>query len=129
MSDEETLLALDQQRRAAMAAGDAEALRDLFTEDFIYVHFNGLVDDREGYVTRVEAKHVHYLFAETREVKVRLHGDAAIISGVGRMGYERVDVESEGIVESLFVATWIRDQGRWRMGAYSSVAKPEVQPT
>jgi hypothetical protein len=59
----------------------------------------------------------HYELSETR---VRLYGDAAVLTGIERVRTAEGAPPSSG--GSRFTSTYVRSQGRWRCVAYQSLA-------
>jgi ketosteroid isomerase-like protein len=42
------VIKLEERRYAAMLAGDVAALREIFAEDAVYTHSNGIADDKQA---------------------------------------------------------------------------------
>jgi len=53
MAGEAEVAALEESRRAALAAGDIEALSDLIADDYIHVHATALIHDKAAMLNHV----------------------------------------------------------------------------
>lgn len=74
--------AMEIARCAAMIAADGSALRRLFAQDATWIHGSGQVDVAEIFIDRIESGTNRYLTIDLSEVSIRLHGSAAIVSGI-----------------------------------------------
>src|SRR5689334_6772953 len=79
MSDEiQAVLDLEQRRCAAISAGDLGALEQVLGPDYLHVFGTGPTTDRAGYVRKIkDGPRVPV----RGELKVRLYGDAAVVTG------------------------------------------------
>jgi ketosteroid isomerase-like protein len=113
------VVAAEERRRAAMNANDAEALAPLLSDELIYIHSNGLVDDRAAYLARVKNGPGHYQKLTVTNFRVRRDGAIAICDGAAN--FEYVPPKGEVIrVKAHFLAVWKLEGGAWRLAAYSS---------
>ncbi|MGB6321562.1 MAG: nuclear transport factor 2 family protein [Xanthobacteraceae bacterium] len=78
MAGEAEVAALEESRRAALAAGDIEALSDLIADDYIHVHATALIHDKAAMLNHVR-KSPRTVAARTP--KIRVDGDFAILTG------------------------------------------------
>lgn len=76
--DTEAVLDLERRRCAAIAAGDAEALRALLAPGYLHVHMTGKLDDAEGHVRSIVGAPRR---PERGPLLVRFYGDLALITG------------------------------------------------
>ena len=53
MAGEADVAALEESRRAALAAGDIEALSDLVADDYVHVHATALIHDKAAMLAHV----------------------------------------------------------------------------
>jgi len=117
------ILALEQRRFDAMIAGDAGALEALLHRDLKYTHSSGTVDTKDSYVRGVREKLWDYRSIETENETASVYGDTAIVHC--RL---RIDLTVKGVprqVDSLALAVWIKDDGRWQVVAVHSTAHPK----
>ncbi|HEX4043572.1 MAG TPA: nuclear transport factor 2 family protein [Xanthobacteraceae bacterium] len=78
MAGEAEVAALEESRRAALAAGDIEALSDLIADDYIHVHATALIHDKAAMLGHVRKSP---RTVAPRTPKIRVYGDFAILTG------------------------------------------------
>jgi len=121
------VLHADDLRRAATVRHDADALVEIFTDDFIYTHANGMREGRASYVDRIRSGDgIRYIALDRLDAAVRLFGDVAIIDGEAAMRFQFAGAAKPGLLESLYTAVWVHRSGAWRMASYASTAKPKA---
>ena len=117
------IIAADERRRAALNANDADALAALLSEDLVYIHSNGLVDDRKAYVDRVRAGPGRYSNLTVKDFKVRRDGGTAVCDG--EVSFEHgMEGRAPIKVHAHFLAIWKLEGGTWRLAGYASPAIP-----
>jgi uncharacterized protein (TIGR02246 family) len=96
----------------AYQVGDADALERLLSPDYTLTDSRGAVITREQDIAEVRTGAVRYVLFENRDMRVRIHGDAAIVTG-------RTHVESTPGKRLVFqfTDTLIRRDGRWLVAA------------
>ena len=78
MAGEAEVAALEESRRAALAAGDIEALSDLIADDYVHVHATALIHDKAAMLNHVRKSP---RTVAPRTPKIRVYGDFAILTG------------------------------------------------
>ena len=116
-----SLLAADDSRYAALVACDLDALDALLTDDFTYTHNAGFTDDKAAYLGRIRSGGVYYTDPQRVSANPRVHGDAGIITGHMRLVANLPDQAVQ--LDNIFLAVWVREQGRWRCAAWSSTTR------
>ena len=95
--------------------GNAERMTELLTEDFTTTDSSGAITTRADDVEAAKKGSIRYEVFENRDMKVRLHGDAAVVTGrtivKGQAGGDSFDAEFQ------FTDTLVRSGGRWRVAA------------
>lgn len=74
--------AIERQRFAAMTMKDTAALHLMLADDLIYVHSNGLLEDKAKHIANIVSGKIVYSTMEPTEIKVRVHGRTAFINGI-----------------------------------------------
>ena len=109
----------EQQRCAAMIAGDPAALADMLDDRLQFHHATGAVDDKPAFLAKMAAGRIIYQDIVWSEEKVTaLAADSAMMTG--RM---TTDVRTEGTAKQLnnrVMTVWSREQGTWRLLAFQS---------
>ena len=107
---------LEERRYEAMRRADVAGLGNLLSEGLVYTHSNAAHDDKGSYLEKVGAKFFDYHRISHEEQRIRIHGDAALVTGV-----MKADVSVGGTAKTLnnrYLAVWLRDDLGWRFAAY-----------
>src|SRR5215471_3283970 len=94
---------------------DSTALHKYLAEDLQYAHAGGKTQNRDEYIAAVMAGPSHYESFTFSDVKVRIYGKAAVLTGF-------VDVKMPG-QEAFRVRTlqvYTDNNGQWQMAAHQS---------
>jgi ketosteroid isomerase-like protein len=99
----------------AYERGDVRAMEELLTEDFTLTNSAGTVTTRQDDIELARRGEVKYEVFRNKDMKARLHGDAAIVTGrtivKGSSGKNEFDAEFQ------FTDTLVFQDGRWRLAA------------
>lgn len=118
----------DAARVKATIAGDAVRLGELLTDDLLYGHNDGRIQNKTEFINAVAGNQIKYEafdYQDTKLVETAPH----VVTMTGRVhlkvsrGATRVEF---GI---RFLAVWREDNGQWRLHAYQSARLPEEAPT
>lgn len=74
-------LALEDKWNEAYKRGDIEAMNALLADDFIITVEDGVTYSKAGYIAHLRNTSEHVAVAEISNVKVRVHGNVAIVTG------------------------------------------------
>jgi uncharacterized protein (TIGR02246 family) len=116
------VLRLEDQRRAALVAGDADALHALLAPTLVYVHSTGGRDSRDSYLAKLNGGALRYLEVDFSELRVQplatlAPAQAAVVTG--RMAATITKDGERKAVRSFFMTVWAADaQGRWQLQAH-----------
>jgi ketosteroid isomerase-like protein len=123
-SDAAQVRALDRKLTEAYKERKFDLLASLLDEDFVITFENGNVYGKTGYVSFSATSTIKVDVAEMSDVKVRVHGDTAILTGV----YHETGKDKGGPYDyrDRFTDVWMKSGGRWRLIAshYAIPAKP-----
>jgi ketosteroid isomerase-like protein len=105
------LLAAEKQWSDAELNHDPVSLGKLMAEDFIFTEPDGSVMHKTEEVAFTADPDAHFDILESRDLKVQVHGDAAVVTGaVHEKGtYHGKTFEHRGRITD----TWIRENGSW----------------
>lgn len=112
----EMVLQLEQRRRDAMLAGDAAALRELISEQVIYVHASATRDTKDSYLKKISSGALRYLQLVLSDMQVQRVEGAALVTGRMQATVSRDGQEIP--VRSAFLTVWVPEQGAWRLRAH-----------
>lgn len=101
-----------------------EILSSLLADDFVITIEDGSTYSKVGYISHSAEPSTHVQVAEQSDLKVRIHGDAAIVTGAY---HERGDSNGKPYdYHDRFTDVWIKNGGKWQVIAshYSVPYKP-----
>ena len=112
--------ALDFQtaRFNAMIEADVERLEDFLADDLTYTHTTGWIETKSEFLATVESGFIDYMVVTPREVKIRVYGDVAVITGLSRMQGEVGDRSVDFTIRFTDVSRRIGDS--WQLVAWQS---------
>jgi ketosteroid isomerase-like protein len=109
----EQLRSLETQITTLYKQRKIEQIAALLDEDFVITFEDGTTHSKTGYVSYNAMPSVHVIEAETSDVKVHLHGNTAILTGVY---HERGDEKGKPYdYHDRFTDVWMKKDGKWRM--------------
>ena len=119
---EKDILALEEERFAAMIARDFPRLQLLVHDELMYTHSSGVVDGKATWLDAMKSGRVKYKKAQCTERKVRMYGDTALITG-------RAQIEAEiggqpKTLKLLFLNAWTKTPQGWKFVAWQSTPMP-----
>jgi len=109
------VLDLEGQRCRAISERDWDGLAGLLADELTHTHITGVTQDKPTYLEHVQKNPRR---TERRDLKVRIYGDAAVVTGPQINVIEAEGVTTEVAIESLQV--WARTAGSWRLVAFAS---------
>jgi hypothetical protein len=118
----EAIRALEEQRYAAMLAGDVATLEKLLDDALTYTHSSGVVDTKVSYIAGVRDKVWEYKTIAREDERVVIRGGCGLV--FCRL---RIDLNVRGAakkVDSNALAVWVEDGGRTRLVAVHSAGIP-----
>lgn len=112
------LIKTDQQRHAALLAGDTDTLDALFTDDVIYLHSTGVIDSKQVYLDGLKSGKTKYLQIDYQPAEYRVGNGFALILGKVAMQLLIEGVEKE--VRALIISSWRFESNGWRMMSWQA---------
>ncbi len=116
---DQTVLKLDRELIDALFTKDRTAFEPLLADDYVYIHSNGTVANREEEIAQTMASDVKWTASNLSGLKIRVYGDAAIVTGtLTHTGSAKGYVGGARLVTHL----WVKRNGRWQtVGGQSTV--------
>jgi len=92
-----------------------EVFAGVLDDDFVITFEDGSTYSKTGYLSYSASSSTHVAVAEIPEMKVRMHGETAIVTGV----YHENGVDNKKAYDyrDRFTDVWIRKSGKWRLVA------------
>ena len=109
---EKQVAALSEQHRLAAIEGDTKALDAVLADDWVVVGPTGAVETKRQQEKKIKDKSLVFEAIDPKEVKVRVHGDAAIVMGLYHIKATRNGRTVDGVFRNTGVFT--KQAGRWR---------------
>lgn len=122
MTSAEAIRALEEQRYAAMVAGDVATLEELLDDALTYTHSSGVVDTKASYIAGVRDKVWEYKNIARENERVVIRGGCGLV--FCRL---KIDLNVRGTpkkVDSNALAVWVEGGGRTRLVAVHSAGIP-----
>jgi uncharacterized protein (TIGR02246 family) len=119
---EQAVLAAQDQRIAATIAGDVAAVAAMMTDDLTYTHSSGVEESKAEFLEGLKNGKYVYREITPRGRRVRVHGDAAVVSGPCHVVIEPGGKRTE--LELYFTELYVKEAGRWRMALWQSTRLP-----
>ena len=123
-SDAAEVRALDFKLTDAYKQRKFDLLASLLDEDFVITFEDGGIYGKTGYISFSATTTIHVDLAEMTDVKVRMHGNTAILTGV----YHEKGKDKDGPYDfhDRFTDVWMKVGGKWRLIAshYAIPSKP-----
>ncbi len=123
-SDAAQVRALDFKLTEAYKERQFDLLASLLDDEFVITFENGNVYGKTGYISFSATSTIKVDVAEMIDVKVRMHGNTAILTGI----YHERGKDKDGPYDyrDRFTDVWMKAGGKWRLIAshYAIPLKP-----
>ena len=117
-SVEEEVRAVNERRFAAMVKEDFAELDRLLADDLTYIHSSGVVETKKQSIASISAKVLRYVSIQSSDVRVRVYGDTAVLTGRAAMS---VVAQGRDLnLQNLFTAVYVRQGGEWKLTVWQS---------
>src|SRR5262249_2167280 len=123
MSSEKEILALEDKRFAAMIGGDWKTVQGLAHDQLLYTHSSAITDTKARWLESMTSGKTKYKSASFTDRKVRMIGDAALVTGGAA-----IEAEINGQPRSLrlkFLNVWTKTPEGWKFVAWQSTTHPQ----
>ncbi|MBN8233327.1 nuclear transport factor 2 family protein [Corallococcus macrosporus] len=113
--DERELLKVEAALCRAFETADVATLRKSLDARFTLTDSKGTVTDLEQNLAEVAKKDPVYEVFRNHHQKVRLYGDAAVVTGITTLKGHSGKTQFEG--DYQFTDTWVYRDGQWKLAA------------
>jgi ketosteroid isomerase-like protein len=109
---------LDATRVSALLKGDVAALEQLFSDQLVYIHANGRVDTKSGYLSMLRGGDLAYVSLQyDPPAQIRVVADTAIVTG--RASIEAKNKSGQVTKRILTTTTvYVRTPAGWKVVSY-----------
>lgn len=112
-SEAATIRALELKWTDSYKQRSIDILSSLLADDFVITIEDGSIYSKAGYISHSADSSVHVEVAELSDLKVRMHGDTAIVTGAyherGESGGKRYEYHDR------LTDIWMKIGGRWQV--------------
>ena len=120
----EPALEADKLRRAAMIAADIDKVSSLVSDDLVYTHSSGKVDDKKSFLDAIRSGSLDYEKIEPRDMVVRAKGGTVVVTGLVSISVKAPDGLKS--FDARFTAVHMRNkEGNWQLMAWQTTRLPE----
>ena len=122
--DEQEVIQLVREFHVAMNRQDADALDKLLADEFVNIHFTGVLKTKAAWLVDVRSGKTRFVNEEPQEFRVRVYGDTAVvhyrIRGMGQAAGKPLS----GLKRATRI--FVRRDGRWQCVAahWTAVLEP-----
>jgi len=119
-SDAATIRSLELQWTDSYRQHKIDILSSLLADEFVITVEDGNVYSKAGYISHTADSKVHVQVAEMSDLKVRMHGDTAVVTGAY---HEKGESEGKPYeYHDRFTDVWMKTAGKWHVvGSHYSV--------
>jgi ketosteroid isomerase-like protein len=114
-SDASTIRALEMKWTQSYKERSIDILSSLLAEDFVITIEDGSIYSKAGYISHSADPATHVQVAELTDLKVRMHGDTAIVTGAY---HERGESNGKAYeYHDRLTDVWMKVGGKWQVVA------------
>ena len=123
-SVEEQIKKMEKERAAAVVKADVATLEGLTSDDYILINANGQLSNKAETMNNIKTGVIKLTSNEVSDMKVRVYGDTAIVTGKSTAKGTIAGRELKGPV--LFTRVYVKKDGTWKSVAFQQT--PVVVP-
>jgi ketosteroid isomerase-like protein len=107
------IVGLENKWNAAYKRSDVAVMDSLLADDFIITVEDGSTFSKPGYIAHNGNSTVHVEISDMSDVKVRMHGKTAVVTGA----YHEKGTDKGKAYEyrDRFTDVWMNNNGKWRL--------------
>jgi ketosteroid isomerase-like protein len=115
-SVEEQIKKMERDRAAAVVKGDVATLEGLTADDYILINANGQLSDKATTMNNIKTGNIKLTANEVSDLKVRVYGDTAVVTGKSSAKGTIGGRELKGPV--MFTRVYVKKNGKWQSVAF-----------
>lgn len=116
---EELVLLTEKDRFRAMVNNDLSTLEMIISDDLVYIHSNGSVDNKTSFIAAIKNGTRSYDDITMEETKVRVYDSVGIING--KCTYHRRSAEgTPNNLTLLYTSVYVLVSEKWRHVSWQS---------
>jgi ketosteroid isomerase-like protein len=119
LSTEEQIKSIEEERNRAILSGDAATLERMTADDYTFITLRGQLRTKAEIVKGFQSGAFKYESRTISELKVRVYGDTAVVTGRSTQKGEENGKDYSG--DYRFTRVYVRDKGRWMTVALQTI--------
>jgi hypothetical protein len=119
---QEQVKQLERDRQDAFVRNDIATLDQSTADDYTTINGSGKIADKAQMMSNLRAGKTKVLSVKLDEMKVRVYGNTAVLTGRYQDASVKDGVQKEA--HALFIRIFVKDNGRWRAVAYQQTSTP-----
>lgn len=117
-SAEEAVQNAEKAWASAAGRGDHTALAHLISDQLLYGHSSGLVENKSEYLDKIRNGTRKYQSIEHKNMVVKVFGNTAMVHATVRFLGTSQDKTFDDLVMLLHL--WVKQDGRWQLAGHQS---------
>jgi len=119
---DQQILDTEQRRFDTMVRKDTAALRDLLSDDLVYIHSNTMTESKSAHLASIGSGKIVYEKMTREQAKVRRYGKTALSNGVVQV---KVSLDGKPVeLRLMYTATYLKKRGAWCLVNWQSTRIP-----
>ncbi len=115
-SVEEQIKKMERDRAAAVVKADVATLEGLISDDYIFINANGQMSNKAETMNNIKTGVIKLTSNEVSDMKVRVYGDTAVVTGKSTAKGTLAGRELKGPV--MFTRVYVKKNGKWQSVAF-----------
>jgi len=116
---EDEIKSVDQAWAEAAKTADAAQLNRLLSNDLVYTHATGVIDDKSSYIEKVKSKRQKYDGIVHSNVRVKVFGGHTAVL-TARMRMHGTNPAGAFDDQVLMTHVWVKSNGSWQLVAHQT---------
>jgi ketosteroid isomerase-like protein len=113
---EDQLKKMESDRAAAVVKGDVATLESQTSDDYTLINANGQVSGKAQTMSAIKSGDIKLTANELSDLKVRVYGDTAVVTGKSNAKGTIGGRELKGPV--MFTRVYVKKDGKWQSVAF-----------
>jgi ketosteroid isomerase-like protein len=117
------ILGLETEHNAAIAHGDVSTLDTMTSDDYTFITPRGFLVTKAQVLKALANGEFKYEYRQIQDVKIRVYGDAAVVTGRSLYTGQSQGKEQSGTFR--YTRVYVRQNGRWLAVAWQATREDE----
>jgi ketosteroid isomerase-like protein len=114
----DAIVAAEKNWAKAVMAMDFNSLEGIYSDDLLYAHSTGIVENKKEYLDKLRSGTQKYELIEHQSTTVKSFGNAAIAHAIVRMKGTSAKMPFDS--KLMMIHVWVMQDGKWRLAAHQT---------